>query len=285
MKKIIQFIILLLVISCIPDNLSAQIIEDTVLFARDSAIEPPADPTTIFFQQAEKIKTPEKIFLITKAKKTVTLKKFLAVLNGEITDSPVYADHGLSDLDGDGKNELLLWNYTGGPHCCDEIYLFKNIGVNKYQQVAKIFAGHTAITANKQFEYNLYENFGYFFTCYACSYTDTTDAAPIDVSAITLRYKAGKLAAVPGDKEMRSIINDNLAKLGEQLYVKLDEAGFDEGLRKEFAINLAAYYFLFGKNLPATQQLFNKYYKYPDAKKVWAAFIKQHNYLKSQSDF
>lgn len=283
MRNYFQFIVLF--ISTMSGSLSAQITEDTVLFAKDSAIETPADPTTIFFQQAEKIKTPEKIFLITKAKKTISFKKFLAGLNGGVTDSPLYTDHGLNDLDGDGKKELLIWNYTGGAHCCDEIYLFRKTAVNKYQQVAKIFAGHTAITADKYFEYDLYENFGYFFTCYACSYTDTTDASPIDVSAITLRYKAGKLAVLPGDKEIRSVINDNLAKLGEQPYVKLEEADFDEGLRKEYAINLAAYYFLFGKNLPATQQLFNKYYKYPDAKKVWAAFIKQLNYLKSQSDF
>jgi hypothetical protein len=263
----------------------AQVIEDTVMYARDSAIESPTDKTTLFFQEAEKTKTPEKTILITKAKKTLSLKKFLNSLNGGIADAPLYADHGFDDLDGDGKKELLIWNFTGGAHCCDEIYIFKKITANKYQHVAKMFAGHTVINEKKEFEYGLYENFGYFFTCYACGYADTSDAAPIEVSSIPLRYKAGKLVAIPGDAELKSIINDNLAKLSEQPYVKVNDADFDEGLRKEFAFNLARYYYSFGKNMAATQQLFNKYYKYPDAKKVWVSFVKQLVYMKQQNDF
>jgi hypothetical protein len=263
----------------------AQIIEDTVMYAKDSAVELATNQTTLFFQEAEKTKTTEKTILITKAKKTLSLKKFLNTLNGGIIDAPLYADHGFADLDGDGKTELLIWNFTGGAHCCDEIYIFKNIAANKYQHAAKMFAGHTVINEKNEFEYNLNENFGYFFTCYACGYADTSDAAPIDVSSIPLRYKTGKLVAIPGDTELKSIINDNLAKLGEQPFVKVNNADFDEGLRKEFAFNLARYYYSFNKSMAATQQLFNKYYKYPDAKKVWASFVKQLAYMKSKNDF
>lgn len=260
--------------------------KDTVMYAKDSVIELETDPTTLFFQQAEKTKNPEKFLLVTKSKKTVTLKKFIAGLNGDLADAPLYADHAFSDLDKDGKNELLIWYYTGGAHCCDEIYIFRSTGNNKFQYVAKLFGGHTVIGGDETFQFSLNEYFGYFFTCYACGYTDTTDAAPIDVSSIALKYKNGKLQLSPGDAELKSIIIDNLGKLGKQPYEKLaDVTDFDNGLRKEVAFNLATYYYSFGKNLTETQKLFNKYYKFPDAKKVWVAFTKNLAALKADNDF
>lgn len=253
-----------------------------VMYQRDSAIIPETDKTVLFFQESEKIPaaTMAKTLLITKAKKTVKLSSLM-----KSTD-PVYADLVLADLDNDGKKELLISSYTGGAHCCDEIYIYKNIGPNKYQHAAKLFAGHTVITGKREFIFGLHENFGYFFTCYACAYTDTADEAPIDVSDITLRYNKGKMVIVPFDAELKSIINDNLGKLGEQPYQKIDpDLAQDEGLRKAFALNLAAYYFSFGKNILETQKLFNRYYKYPDKKTVWTAFVKQLRYMQTQTDF
>ncbi len=81
-------------------------------------------------------------------------------------------------------------------------------------------------------------------------------------------------------------INDNLGKLGELPFGKLDdELAMDEGFRKEVAMNLAVFYYSFGKNMAETQKLFNKYYKYPDAKKVWTAFSKSLLYIKKDNDF
>jgi hypothetical protein len=253
---------------------------DSVMYQRDSAIDISADPTTNFFQLGERVKAPDKIILITKARKTIKLSSFLK------TEEMTYSDHTLADMDKDGKKELLISNFTGGAHCCDEIYIFKNIGVNKYQYAAKLFGGHTAINPDKTFSYGFGEQFGYFFTCYACGYSDTTDQAPIEVWEITLKYSKGKLIVVPGDRELRSIIHDNLAKLGEQPYEKLeDDIAQDNGLRKAFAMNLAVFHYSFGKNLIETQKLFNKYYKYPDAKKVWTAFVGQVQYVRTHSDF
>jgi hypothetical protein len=85
---------------------------------------------------------------------------------------------------------------------------------------------------------------------------------------------------------LRSIINDNLGKLGEQPYEKPDdELAMDKGLRKTIAMNLAVFYYSFGRSLPETQKLFNKYYKHPDAKKIWAAFTKNLLNIKKDSDF
>lgn len=246
----------------------------------DTALVLETDPTILFFQQGEKVMDPAKTMLVTKARKTVSLKKFTET---ELSD---YANHALADLDNDGKKELLLYNFTGGAHCCDEVYIFRYTTPGKYQYAAKLFAGNTIITSDKQFVYNFYEHFGYFFTCFACAYTDTTDEAPLEVRSINLKYVKGKLLVVKGDQELRSTINDNLSKLGEQPYEVLDEIdSFDNGLRKEVAFNLVVFYYSFGKSLPATQQLFNKYYKFPDARKVWAAFVKKLQELKANNDF
>lgn len=265
-------------------SILAQVPQDSiVMYQKDSAIIPDTDPTVLFFQENERLSPDQikKTVLITRAKKTTTLAAFL-----KSGDMQQYGDEVLADLDNDGKKELLVSNFTGGAHCCDELYVFKNIGPNKYQHVAKLFAGHTVITPAKEFEYSFNEQYGYFFTCYACGYTDTTDEAPVDVSSITLRYSKGKMMVVPGDAELKSTIYDNLGKLGELPYPAIDpDLGQDEGLRKEFAFNLARYYFSFGRNIAATQQLFNKYYKFPDAKKVWAAFVKQLQYMKKDNDF
>ena len=268
-------------------TIQAQVTEgDTLLFQRDSVIELEPDPTTIFFQQGEKTKTPGKVMLVTKSRKAISLANFLKSMVADVTDFPLYTDHAFADMDNDGKKELLVSNYTGGDHCCDEIYIFKNIGPNKYQHVAKLFAGNTIITKEKEFIYDFHEQFGYFFTCFACGYTDTTDGAPVEIHSITLKYNNGKMVVTPGDQELKSIINDNLGKLGEQPYEKLsDDIDQDNGLRKEIALNLVVHYYSFGRNVMETQKLFNKYYKYPDAKKVWAAFVKQMQYMKGDNDF
>jgi len=267
-------------------QLAAQVETDSVMYARDSALDVPTDPTILFFQEGEKTKTPGKLLLLMKDKKTRSLSAFLKSLGNEELGETVYADHALADLDKDGRKELLVYNYTGGAHCCDELYLFKNTGVNKYQQVAKLFAGNTIITKEREFIYNFHEQYGYFFTCFACGYEDLSDEGPLSNSSITLRFRKGKIQVVPGDPDLKAMIRDNLEKLGENPYQPLeDDIEHDDGLRKEMAFNLVVNYFSFGRNLPETRQLFFRYYKHPDAAKVWAGFTRQLNYILSQNDF
>ncbi|MDZ4794617.1 MAG: hypothetical protein SGI83_10090 [Bacteroidota bacterium] len=267
----------------------------TVLHSKDSVITPDTDATSLFFKQGEKTKTPDQITVVTKTGKAVSLSRLLKNIDrstgnwvgGIDTTVDLYVDYVFSDLDADGKNELVIFNYTGGAHCCDEIYIYKNMSPGKYQYVVRLFGGHTIITAEKKFEFSFDESFGYFFTCFACGYTDTSDAAPIDLRTIILRYARGKITVAPGDQELRSIINDNLGKLGEQAYEKLDNdaLAMDGGLRKAVAMNLAVFYYSFGRNIPETKKLFSKYYKYPDARVVWNAFIKNILAVKKDSDF
>ena len=276
MNRILYIINTFLFLFCF-SNLKAQ--TDTVMYQHDSVLMQETDPTVLFFLQNEKVASPAAVILVTKANKVVSLPSFL-------TGIGIYANHVLADLDKDGKKELLISNYTGGAHCCDEIYIFKNIAPNRYQQAVKFFAGNTTITANKEFVFDFYEQFGYFFTCYACAYTDTADEAPVGIHNIMLKYNKGKAIVITGDKELRSTITDNLGKLGEQPYEKLEnDIAQDNGLRKEVAFNLAVFYYSFGKNITETQKMFSKYYKYSDAKKVWAAFVKQLQYMKKDNDF
>ncbi len=267
-------------------QLAAQVETDSVMYARDSALDVPTDPTILFFQEGEKTKTPGKLMLLMKDKKNRSLAAFLKSLGNEELGETVYADHALADLDNDGRKELLIYNYTGGAHCCDELYLFKNTGTNKYQQVAKLFAGNTIIAKDRSFIYDFHEQYGYFFTCFACGYEDTTGNGPMSVSGITLRFRAGKLQVLPGTKAEKATILENLAKLGAVTYQPLDDdIAQDDGLRKEIALNLVVYYYTFGRNLTDTRQLFFKYYKYPDAAKVWAGFNRQLRYIQEQNFF
>ncbi|MBS1654338.1 MAG: hypothetical protein JSU05_05780 [Bacteroidetes bacterium] len=253
--------------------------DTTSIMVVDSGYE--EEPTSDFFKRTDSIAHPGSIQLVLKNNKTESLKKFIQDLETE----PEWIQSGLYDLDGDHKKELIINNFTGGAHCCDEYYFFKNIAPNKYQFAAKTFAGNIVINDSDEVIYDFYEQFGYFFTCYACAYEDSTGLLQ-PVSNIVLKYKNGKLQVVQGDNDLRSQLKDNIAQLGEQPYQELkEEYDFDNGLRKELAINMAVYYFSFGKNLPEIKALFDKDYKHPDAGKVWTAFVQQLNAIKKDNNF
>lgn len=248
----------------------AQDLPDTVLYAKDSVIDVNAmvDCQSAFFERTERVPSFGSTKIVNKAGKTVTMTSFLAS-----NDMGVESQHAVIDLDNDGKKELVIFNYTGGAHCCDEYYFFKNIGLNKYQYIGKTFGGDVCVNDKNEFVYYFNQSFGYFFTCFACTYADNSDEAPLPVDHITLQYQKGKLVVKKGDSELRSMINDNLAKLAEQPYQPLEEdIDQDNGLRKAVAKNLAVFYYSFGKNMPQTQALFNKYYKHPRRQKSMGGF-------------
>jgi hypothetical protein len=238
------------------------------------------DCMTQFFSTAAQPASPKTIKIVTKAGKILAYPAFK-----KQADMTEYSREGLFDLDRDGKKELVLFNFTGGAHCCDEFYIFRNTGPGRYQYANHLFGGDVCISDSGVITYNFTEHFGYFFTCFACEYPDTSDTAPIYIREISLIFSKGKLAVIKGDKDLRATINDNLGKLSEQPYQQLGETDFDEGLRKEFAMNLAIYYYSFGKNLMETKNLFTKYYKFPDAKKVWSEFSATLLDIHKMSDF
>jgi len=261
--------------SCAQENSQKNI---TPLQDSSSSSDTGTDESTNFFEKGKKVANPSTVFIIQKDKKKISLKQLLT------SDEFGARDYALSDLDNDGKDELVAYEFTGGAHCCDVITIFKNTAPNAYSYAASLFAGNTLVTKEKEFEYGLYESFGYFFTCFACSLSDTTASAPVPVNSIRLKYNKGKLEIVKGDQQLLQTINDNLKKICLLPYMKLDtDDSFDDGLRKEVALNAAVYYFSFGKDINSTKKLFYSYYKYPDANKVWSEFAKTISHIKSES--
>lgn len=244
-----------------------------------------------FFVTHTSVKNLEKIKLSLKNKKVITLKNFIkSGYTGELQKGNDAYHIGnlqvLADLDNDGSRELILSSFTGGAHCCDEFYIFKSISPGSYRFAAKTFAGDVCITKKKEFIFSFYQQFGYFFTCFACGFEDSTRAGLKQAGSITLQYKNGKLIVVPGTEALKNKIVSNLAFLQKQPYYKLeDDADQDNGLRKEYALNLAEYYFLFERNLNNTKLLFNKYYSFPDAKKVWHEFANTLKAVIEENDF
>src|SRR5690349_18323678 len=121
--------------------LSILILFSVVLRARNNFLQQDTskveDCFENFFDKAEKLSSPEKTIVIPKPGKTQTVSSFLK--NGEMGEE---SRHGLIDLDKDGKKELVIYNYSGGAHCCDQFFFFKEIGPGKYQLTAKTFAGN-----------------------------------------------------------------------------------------------------------------------------------------------
>lgn len=274
-SRFITSIIFMFVLS----SLSAQVTDDEVLHQRESVIDDKPDYTTLFFQNEEKAGNPAKLQVITRQGKTTTLQALLKSFGN-------FGDHVLADMDGDNKKELVLYNYTGGAHCCDEIYIYRQITPFRYQYTGKLFAGSTQIREDRSMRFDLYESFGYFFTCYACSIPETEDEASLNLSGISVRYRNGKLHIVPGDKELRSAILDNLGKMSEMDYSPItDKTLQDDGQRKAFVLNLAVFYFSFGKNMVETQKLFNRFYKHPDARQIWQAFVRHLQTIRKNNSF
>lgn len=230
-----------------------------------------------FFKSSTPVKNKSSVKLVLENGKETTLSAFIKSNSVEGPLEGVGMHVGLKDLDGDKKKELVTWNFTGGAHCCDEFYFFKNTGPNKYSYTAKLFAGNTCVDGQNNFAFDLLETFGYFFTCFACGLEkEDKNGKPTGleyIANVNLRYANGKMVVVPGDEVVKQKITKNLQyikKLGWDGGVKEDD--FDDGRRKELAINLAVYYFSFGQNLTNTRQLFSAYYPFKDATKVWKAF-------------
>jgi hypothetical protein len=238
--------------------------------------------TASFFERSDTISAVNKTILVDKAGKAMSMKTFFT--KEKIS---TYGEHGIADLDNDGKKELVIYNFTASTgQCCDGIYFFRNTGADRYQLVARTYAGNVCINERDDFIYDFYAQFGNFFSCYTCIYSDTSHEGPLPVQHINMRYNKGKLLIIQGDKELKAEILDNLDKLSEQPYDPLSDTQMeDNGLRKEFALNLVVYHYSFGKSLAETKRLFDKYYKYPDAKKVWTAFHKTLQSIRSKNDF
>lgn len=235
-----------------------------------------------FFNSAGKVKNTTSVKILTK-KKSQSLSAYL-----KEAISGLEQHMGVKDLDSDKKAELIIYNFTGGAHCCDEIYIFQNTGVNQYALAAKLFAGNTCISGTT-FLFDFAEPFGYFYTCYACELEEKKKSRGESyerIANISLQYKAGKMTVVPGDAALKEKLLRNLR------YIKAlgwdggaKDGEFDDGRRKALAQALAVYYFSFGKNMTETKSLFTANYPYKDAASVWKDFTVNLANIQRQNSF
>ncbi|MEJ7740845.1 MAG: hypothetical protein WKF97_25790 [Chitinophagaceae bacterium] len=197
--------------------------------------------------------------------------------------SPV-SQYGTKDMDGDAVPELIIYNNTGGAHCCDEYYVFSRKGDNQYLFKAHLMGGGTCIDAGTNtFTFSFNETFGYFFSCYACEFKDSTNNFKT-MREIYLKYINGRLQILPYDKaaEKQNLINlDILQKHG---FEKV-EGLMDNGWRKEFAMNFAVWHFNHGQKWDETRAIFNRYYQFRDAAKIWEEFYNTLNDSRKENTF
>ncbi len=180
------------------------------------------------------------------------------------------SEYGEKDLDGDGTTELILYNNTGGAHCCDEFYIFQKTSDSSFNFKGHI-TGSACVDANTNvFSFSFSEMLGYFFGCYACAFDDSTGVFK-RLRGISLKYSKSGLAVVPYDAQAEKQNIANLEILQKHGYEKMEDM-MDNGWRKEYAMNMAVWYYNHGKNWDNTKQLFHKYYTFPDMQKIWDEF-------------
>jgi hypothetical protein len=191
---------------------------------------------------------------------------------------------GLTNLNNDTVNELVVLNYTGGAHCCDEVYVFEE-QPSHFVQKAKLFGGFICIdAASKLFIFSFNEALGYFFACYACGFADSTGRFNI-IREIELRYDNGRFVVVPPHADTEKQLYQNLQLLAAHKYENMEEGLMDSGWRKEFAMNIAVWHYNHGKNWTATKALFDKYYNFKDAARVWKEFRNTLQEVERENDF
>ena len=240
--------------------------------------------TTAFFNSGEKENNSQNVFVEVDGRKS-TLAAFIDTVTAGDDRLKEFVSTGLFDLDGDGKKELVMNGYTGGAHCCDIFHFFENIEPNTYRHVGSTFAGDVCPVKGNTFNFYFFQSLGYFFTCYACGYS-TDEYTPIgDKAFFSFKYDKGKLVIIPGNAKQKEYLIANLKQLSKQPYKKIEDDGMDDGLRKEYALTIATYYFSFGKDMGDTKMLFDKYYTFPDATKVWNELASNLQYIADNNDF
>jgi hypothetical protein len=227
-----------------------------------------------FFTGLPKFKDSLSALLLLESGKKATLTQFF---RDEYMST--MAQYGTKDLDGDGTIELVIYNNTGGAHCCDEYYIFQQKAKSEFRYQGQLVSGQVCVdAATNIFTYSFTETYGYFFGCYACTFQDSTGVFK-SMREIQLRFSKNKFEVVPYDTaaEKQNILN--LQVLYDHGYEEL-EGMMDNGLRKEFAMNFAVWHFNHGQDWKKTKKLFDQYYHFNDAVKIWMEF---YNILKEVS--
>lgn len=270
LRRLIPFLSILVLASCNNNGDKKASNTDSLALSADSTRAGDSlvyeDCYEKFFKSETQLTDSNSITLILKNGSPVTLGKFFS---GENTSK--YARSIVKSIDNDTIPELITYNYTGGAHCCDEITVFSK-EKNGYKFKARLYGGFVcADPATNVFTYSFNETLGYFFGCYACGFSDSAQGFTT-LREIQLRYAKGKFEIQRYSAEEEKQLLHNLQVLQQHGYEDLQDGMMDSGLRKEFAMNFAVWHYNNGKNWDATKKLFDQYYTFKDADKVWREF-------------
>lgn len=170
------------------------------------------------------------------------------------------------DIDADGNNEIVVDYYTGGAHCCQVTTILSRTGETEMTEVLN-YTGGTIISGDTV-SLDFYEALGYFHTCYACGLENPRAVSPM----ANFLYKKGTFVSLPANDQTNNAILTNLKFVKSRGIPNKDnpgDDGFDDGTRKEIAINLTAWYFNNGRNTGDVKKLFDEYYHHADKEKIW----------------
>ncbi len=175
----------------------------------------------------------------------------------------------LTDIDGDGENELQLsLTYPGQETFTSIDYIFRKTGKTQDAPYEEFFSheGGTYIVGNNMRLYFDAEVENYR-SCGTCRVSGLPNARL--VPAIYLYGSNGRLWFAETNPWRNREIEENLAYLKTAGIPEL-ENGRDDGTRKEYIRQIVAYYFN-NRDYAAAEAMFRKYYPGMDADAVWSS--------------
>jgi len=217
-------------------------------------------------------------------KRTKPVEDSLRIINDEgiIVKAQEYFDEeffqrdssnnkGLYDLDNDGRPELIAVFYSGGSHCCDGVWIGRQIVPGFYEHAFTLSGGYTKLDEQNRFLFAPYENLAYFYSCYMC---DGEMNPPYDYLAclILVQYRYGfPVMCSPNEIKKKKIIT-NLSLLSKIAVPSINKKSGQDSLafRKNFAKNIISYYFNSYGDTINCKELFYKYYKGIDKDTIYS---------------
>lgn len=172
------------------------------------------------------------------------------------------------DLDNNQVFELVIKYLTRGSNSCPilKIYAY-NFDKNKFETQHIVKCLH--LNNDKILKYSLNENFNNFY-----SKSDFEKQLPEkNIDTVRFFYQNKTIYHFPKDENLNNKIIENIKFLAQQ---KIPQFG-DNGLRKAFAVNIAAYHFN-NRNILETKQLFFENYQLEnDKQQIWDEIMKRIN--------
>ena len=239
------------------NNLTIEVLPDTQKSAEFG------DDQFIIDKLSEKEK--EEIMVTFKGEAPTSIKDYFQNLpEGMAQDSAAQ----FYDFDNDGKNELIIFIYSGGIAGLS-YYIFNEVADNTYNQIYSYGGLGFDIQGNKLKLYP--DGYRYFFTCGACS----IELPNLNYDYYELEFRNGMFHWAKPDSNLNKKIVENLEWLKKRgpVAISSENAAQDDGERKAYGQQLLSYLFNNQRDLVKSETLFKQYYINSDKREFWSAFL------------